>query len=75
LFRGHETSIDNILKQADMAMYKAKEAGRNRLHFFDPAMQILVLRRAELEASLRQALFARASSSCTISRSSPATAS
>jgi EAL domain-containing protein (putative c-di-GMP-specific phosphodiesterase class I) len=56
LFRGHETSIDNILKQADMAMYKAKEAGRNRLHFFDPAMQILVLRRAELEASLRGAL-------------------
>ncbi|WP_423753323.1 putative bifunctional diguanylate cyclase/phosphodiesterase [Candidatus Accumulibacter phosphatis] len=56
LFRGHETSIDNILKQADMAMYKAKEAGRTRLHFFDPAMQILVLRRAELEASLRGAL-------------------
>ena len=58
LFRGHETPIDNVLKQADLAMYKAKEAGRNRLHFFDPAMHTLVLRRAQLEASLPGALSA-----------------
>ncbi len=56
VFRGGEVSIDGVLKQADLAMYKAKEAGRNSLHFFDPTMQTLVLRRAELEASLCRAI-------------------
>jgi predicted signal transduction protein with EAL and GGDEF domain len=56
LFCGHETTIDDLLKQADLAMYKSKETGRNALHFFDPAMQTSVMERAALEAGLRQAI-------------------
>ena len=56
LYRGHETSIDDLLKQADLAMYKSKETGRNSLHFFDPAMQTVVLERAALEEGLRKAI-------------------
>jgi EAL domain-containing protein (putative c-di-GMP-specific phosphodiesterase class I) len=56
LFYGHETSIDDLLKQADLAMYKSKETGRNTLHFFDPSMQTVVMERAALEAGLRLAI-------------------
>jgi diguanylate cyclase (GGDEF)-like protein len=50
------TSIDNLLKQADIAMYQAKAMGRNTLRFFDPSMQAAVLTRANLENELRQGL-------------------
>ena len=56
LFRGDQTSIDRLLKQADLAMYKAKEIGRNALCFFEPVMQAAVVERAALEASLRRAI-------------------
>jgi diguanylate cyclase (GGDEF)-like protein/PAS domain S-box-containing protein len=56
LFLGQQTTVEELLKQADMAMYKAKETGRNALRFFDPAMQIIVLERASLEKNLRLAL-------------------
>jgi len=35
LFIGHDASMDDILKLADLAMYQAKDAGRNRVSFFD----------------------------------------
>ncbi|MDC8757036.1 EAL domain-containing protein [Janthinobacterium fluminis] len=56
LFHGHDTSIDELLKQADLAMYKSKETGRNALRFFDPGMQRAVMERAALEAGLREAI-------------------
>ena len=56
LFRGHLTVIDDLLKQVDLAMYKSKAAGRNMLHFFDPAMEAAALERVSLEADLRVAL-------------------
>jgi len=54
---GHgRTSVGELLKQADLAMYQAKTAGRSTLRFFDPDMQAAVTRRAALEGDLRAAL-------------------
>ena len=56
LFQGKEVSIEELMKQADLAMYKAKESGRNAIRFFDPAMQTQLIDHAALEADLREAL-------------------
>ncbi|MDP1559090.1 MAG: EAL domain-containing protein [Nitrosomonas sp.] len=52
LFRGHQTTIDHLMKQADLAMYKSKETGRNVMHFFDADMEAVVMGRAALEKDL-----------------------
>ncbi|MGZ8303547.1 MAG: putative bifunctional diguanylate cyclase/phosphodiesterase [Telluria sp.] len=56
LFDGTREGADAILRQADMAMYKAKDAGRNTMRFFSAAMQFAVESRAALEADLRSAV-------------------
>jgi diguanylate cyclase (GGDEF)-like protein/PAS domain S-box-containing protein len=56
LFFDHKGSIDELFKQADIAMYQAKKAGRNNLRFFDPQMQNTLNARAALEGELRNAL-------------------
>jgi diguanylate cyclase (GGDEF)-like protein/PAS domain S-box-containing protein len=48
--------IEELMKQADIALYQAKEAGRNTLRFFDPDMQSRIMARASLEKDLRQGL-------------------
>ncbi len=47
---------DGLLKNADLALYRAKEDGRNTFRFFEPAMDAALQRRRRLEADLRSAL-------------------
>jgi diguanylate cyclase (GGDEF)-like protein/PAS domain S-box-containing protein len=56
LFVDREPGVDVLLKQADLALYQAKAAGRNTIRFFDPAMQLELDDRAAIEAGLREAL-------------------
>lgn len=56
LFLGHQNTLEEVLKQADLAMYQAKAAGRNKVCFFDPAMQAEMECRATLERDLRASL-------------------
>lgn len=60
LFDGGVTSVEEILKTADMAMYEAKADGKNTFRFFYPAMQKLAMERSELETDLRVAVGADA---------------
>lgn len=56
LFSDHQGSLEDLLQRADLAMYQAKEAGRNTLRFFEPEMQAAVAARAALESDLREAV-------------------
>ncbi|WP_283743336.1 EAL domain-containing protein [Sideroxydans sp. CL21] len=56
LFDDRPQSIDELLRQADIAMYESKKFGRNTLHFFDPQMQRTIDARAAIESQLRLAL-------------------
>lgn len=55
LFNNQNTSIDDLLRHADVAMYQAKDSGRNAIRFFDPHMQSRLETRATIETDLRRA--------------------
>lgn len=38
-FSENSESVDKLMKQADIAMYKAKQEGKNRYEFYDPTME------------------------------------
>ena len=56
LFKGQKQSVDELLKQSDIAMYSAKASGRNTLRFFDQHMQDSITNRVALEMDLALAL-------------------
>jgi len=58
LFKGDGAPAEDLLKQADLAMYKSKDSGRNVCRFFDARMEEKVQERATLEKELREALVA-----------------
>ena len=47
---------DEVLRQADLALYHAKESGKGRSVLFAPGMQSAMLRRHQMEADLRRAI-------------------
>jgi len=49
-------SVDALLRDADIAMYRAKAAGRGRYELFDPAMHAAATKRLTLEGELRRAV-------------------
>jgi diguanylate cyclase (GGDEF)-like protein len=48
--------VQTLVKSADTAMYRAKDAGRDRLQLFDPAMNRAAIRLLELENELHEGL-------------------
>ena len=56
LFRGLDDSTEVLFKQADVALYQAKDGGRNIVRYFNPAMQALINARIAMEDALRRGL-------------------
>ena len=53
---GGRTSAEELLREADIAMYRAKWDGKNRYAVFEASMQDIIQKRADLETDLRDAL-------------------
>lgn len=49
-------SVENLVKSADVAMYHAKERGKNNYQFFSDDLNKTLLRRIEIESGLRRAI-------------------
>jgi diguanylate cyclase (GGDEF)-like protein len=56
VFGGQGETTNEVLQQADIALYQAKSAGRSSVRFFAPSLQAAVNARAALEGDLHQAL-------------------
>jgi diguanylate cyclase (GGDEF)-like protein/PAS domain S-box-containing protein len=54
-FNAEPISVNELLKRADLAMYQAKNSGRNAICFFDPLMQAALEEHARLSRELRHA--------------------
>ena len=56
LFGNKPVSVEELLKQADIAMYMAKERGKNTAVFFDPLLQTAMMERNAIEYDLKDAV-------------------
>jgi len=56
LFVAEPEDTDSLIVQADIAMYRVKESGRNGLRFFDSDMEAEIRRRSAMEIDLRDGL-------------------
>ncbi|MAK55110.1 MAG: diguanylate cyclase, partial [Pusillimonas sp.] len=56
VFNGHNTNAQEALKQAELALYQAKAAGRGSMRIFEPEMEAIATARSEMERGLRQAI-------------------
>jgi EAL domain-containing protein (putative c-di-GMP-specific phosphodiesterase class I) len=56
VFGAEKDGTEEVLQQADIAMYQAKAAGGNAARFFAPELQTAINAHAELEEELRQAI-------------------
>lgn len=56
LHPGSGETADQLIKNADVAMYAAKSAGKNQFRFYEPSMDQYARRSLELESGLRRAL-------------------
>jgi diguanylate cyclase (GGDEF)-like protein/PAS domain S-box-containing protein len=56
IYPDHAEDEPSLMKNADMAMYYAKEEGKNNFQFYSPDIASLSLERLALETSLRRAL-------------------
>jgi diguanylate cyclase (GGDEF)-like protein/PAS domain S-box-containing protein len=56
VFPEHGDNVEELLRNADMAMYSAKTSGKHTYRFFDKSMHDMVVEKTLLEARLRQAI-------------------
>lgn len=56
LYPHHDSDVHTLLKHADMAMYRAKERGRNTFQFYPQHLHDRVARRLSLQRSLRDGI-------------------
>ena len=56
LFQGTDTSVEDVMKRAELALRQAKQTGRQGIRYFDPLVEAQVRQRSQMETELHAAL-------------------